>query len=79
MTDVRKEKWLDRRFSEACFGKASCELPFEYDKVFDGLCLEELGRRWSGNELYGPAKVYALALCEEQEFEVNVLSFEVDR
>lgn len=38
----------------------------EYDNMFDASCAKELVSRQSGTTTNGPAKVYAIAVCEQE-------------
>ena len=52
----------------------------QFDKVFDSSCLTELENRHKGKSKLGPAKVYAMALCEQES--VAILqngSFKISR
>lgn len=45
-------------------------MPIDYVNMFDGTCNKELSSRQSGTTTYGPPKVYAIAVCEQEYIQV---------
>jgi len=69
--DLQMEFNIEKAFADSCVDKRVCSMYINYAEQFTKECLDELWNRQHGETMFGPAKVYAIALCEATGIAIN--------